>query len=578
MTTDLESFATKDETTIRADFLRSLKNGLILDCGIANPNVYPGSDYYVLGTSLGLEVAPIYANCQVLAGQLMPDTATGTYLARIGTNVGLTARPASGGLGYIVHSVTASSLVPTGAQLTDAAGLRFQVTTGGTYANGAFIPVAAIDTGATTNHAAGDVLSWQSAPPFSAPTVLVANGGITGGTDAEDDETFRARIFARLANPSGGGTWQNIAEASEESHPSVQKGFVYPAAQGPATVQVAVAGFSNWNAANVADASASREVDSTIVTNTITGFVNGTIPEHVYTVITSVVDSATDVAFQLSLPAAPSASPAGPGGGWLDAAPWPNNALAAANFRATVCSVTSNLVFEVIAPTAPAAGASRIAWLSPTTWQLSTGTVLSYTQLSGSAASITYSSGTNTITGLTGIVSLLATAGATITISGAVTGANNGTFPIATTPSGASVTVANASGATDGNNGIIVWSIDAWTVTVDTPFVGIAAGNLVFPQSVQQANYVTAVMSQFGLMGPGEVSSNPTVLQRGFRHPTTSLGWPYSLDATMLRALEDAGTEVLAAAYYYRSQTTPTPAGAGNAPLVLIPQNVAFYP
>lgn len=77
---------------------------------------------------------------------------------------------------------------------------------------------------------------------------------------------------------------------------------------------------------------------------------------------------------------------------------------------------------------------------------------------SGSAATLTYSAGTVTVTGLSGVTD--PAVGQSIVISGAATTLNNGTFTILTAPSSSSVTYANGSGATDVNNGSISWYIE----------------------------------------------------------------------------------------------------------------------
>jgi hypothetical protein len=76
-------------------------------------------------------------------------------------------------------------------------------------------------------------------------------------------------------------------------------------------------------------------------------------------------------------------------------------------------------------------------------------------QLAGTAASIAFASGVNTISGLSGMTAAMV--GTTITIAGAATPANNGVFTITTVVNSSTVTVNNASGATDANNGHIVW-------------------------------------------------------------------------------------------------------------------------
>lgn len=94
--------------------------------------------------------------------------------------------------------------------------------------------------------------------------------------------------------------------------------------------------------------------------------------------------------------------------------------------------------------------------------------------LSGSAASITtFVSSTLTLTGLTGMTASLI--GSRITLSGAASAGNNGSFAIASVISASSITVTNVSGvASDANSGAIVWSV---TDTLKTYFLEITSGN-----------------------------------------------------------------------------------------------------
>jgi len=93
------------------------------------------------------------------------------------------------------------------------------------------------------------------------------------------------------------------------------------------------------------------------------------------------------------------------------------------------------------------------------TWSERQGGTAASSGLSGSAPA---TPGRQNITGLTGMV--LATSfmrgsvGNRLTISGAATGANNGTFMITRVLSATSVEVDNAAGVVDANNGAILWS------------------------------------------------------------------------------------------------------------------------
>lgn len=389
MTVSLLTYYQTTPATIKANILRVIKNGLIAQ-GITNPNVGPNSDYDLVATAISNELAVIQANNVVLADQVMPDTATDSFLDRWLAVLGLGRNPAIGseGLGTPQYSST-STTIPTGAQLTDDAGLRYQVTPGGVYGTAAGlspqVPIEAIDTGTATNHNNGDTLRWVTAPPFCSPYVTVGipggDDGLTGGADSEQgqDEPPRARLLARFANPPGGGNWSQVQEWCVQSSPYVNGACIYPALGGPSTVYAAVFG-APQTIPPFSSTSMSRQLSSTLMSGTVQPYVQGRVPEYAYSSILSTVDQPTDVALILSIPASPAASPPGAGGGWLDGSPWPttNGGIAACS----VTSVLSTTQFTVNAITPPQVFVSHIAWINPSNWTLYTALV---TGVSGSS-------------------------------------------------------------------------------------------------------------------------------------------------------------------------------------------------
>ncbi len=387
----LFTFVQKTNTQIRDDILRTIKNGLIAQ-GVANPNIGPGSDYYISATAFANELAVVQANSVIQADQLMPDTAAGVFLDRWLATFGLARRAAIGSSGVVTITTSVSStLVVQGTQLTDSIGQRYQVTVGGSYgpATTSQVPIAAIDTGKNTNHINGDTLTWVNAPAFTQANVSVGTpglgDGLTGGADSEvgNDEPPRARLFQQLQNPPKGGNAANIALWAAQSNQDVQAAFVYPALLGPGTVFFCVTQAPN-TIAPLSSNSKNRDIPAALVNSTIVPYVLGNIPEHVFCVGATPLNQPTDVAIQLSLPAATTASPAGPGGGWLDGTPWPQSIGGTA--AVSVTSVSSSTIFTVNAATPPTPGVSRIAWLSPLTWTLNLATVTASFGTSGTYA------------------------------------------------------------------------------------------------------------------------------------------------------------------------------------------------
>jgi uncharacterized phage protein gp47/JayE len=499
----LLNFVVKDALTIRDDVLRTIKNGLARR-GV-DANVSHGSDWFVLATALGNELAVVGANAVVKADEQMPDSAEGDGLARIADILGLSKQAAAGSVGFVTIVASATSPIPTGQELLDGNGLRYAVTVGGNYANGESVPIAAVDTGAATNKAEGDILRWKVSPPFCDEKATVGVGGLVNGIDAEDDEALRARVLAVFQNPPGSGNWEHCAELAEESDARVQKTFVHPAALGPSTVRIAVTAAPTLSNKN-------RDVASTVLSGTVTPYVKGKLPEHADITVTTVANTLCDVAFGLSLPEAPTANPPGPGGGWVNGSPWPAPD-GVTTFKCAVTAVASSTEFTVDAITVPNPGVTRIAWLSPVDWKLYTALVTSYSGTSG-----------------------------------------------------------------------------AYVIHIDTPFTGIASGNLIWPQCENATLYCETTLAQFALMGPGEVTSNTSALVRGFRHPIPANGWPMSLAPHLLNALAKAHEEVLSAQFLYRTAPAHSvltgssgalspnvPASISDPPLQFVPKNLAFY-
>jgi uncharacterized phage protein gp47/JayE len=366
MATTIEQLKIKTVAEIRDGMLSDYAN-MLRTRGIANPNVSEGTAEYCDATATAQGIYAASLAIPELANAQMADSAQGDDLIRFAAIYKLALRAAGPSAGPLVLSSTVSGsiAIPGGAGLIDPNGLAYVVVTGGSYASGANIPIASTDTGAATNLIAGTVLRWVSPPPFANTTALVGTGGLTGGIDAEDIEGLRSRVLERLQNPPNGTNWSSIVAATEASSTAVQKAFAYPACNGPSTVHVCAA--RSPTATNKG-----RDIDPTVLAGTVIPAVAAAFPEFIDIKVTGAQNTPTSVSIGLALPLSTKAVPAGPGGGWVDAQPFPY--VDSLGYAGAVL-IDHSSAFTV-ASDLPAAVGSTICWLSTDDWQLRTAKVV----------------------------------------------------------------------------------------------------------------------------------------------------------------------------------------------------------
>lgn len=380
----LKQLSVKDATTIRADMLRTVRNGF-LQRGVEAPQVGPTTDWYITATAVGNELAAIGYNAVLANDAQMPDTAQGNDLIRIAAFLKRAQQGAAGSIGPIILSSSAPSPVPSEAQLTDSLGQKYKVLVGGIYASGAPIIVEAVSLGAATNHPEGDALQWVDGIPYADTKALVGPGGLVNGINAEGIEVLRQRLLAVFQVPPGNENWSEVVELAEASTFRVSKAFAHPAVQGPSTYDISL------TAAPTAT-NKSRVVADVVVTSEVEPFVLGVVSGSHFGTITSVEDIPTDIAIALVIPDAPTASPPGIGGGWLDGTPWPRPD-GVSTFKCVVTAVTDSKTFTVDAVESPVASVSHISWLN----QLN-GTTEAWTIFSAVVTSVTGTAGAWVIT------------------------------------------------------------------------------------------------------------------------------------------------------------------------------------
>jgi len=529
----------QSSSQIKANILRTIRNGIIELQGNPAPNVSDKSDFGIIAQGLANEVGVANNNAVILADDGMPDTATGPSLDRLLAIYGLSRRPASPAFGAVdVIGASADIFVPAGQQLSDPSGNLFKVQVGGTYGlTTTVIPVVSVSTGSTTNDPSGTILTWVKTPAYFAPTVVVdATNPITGGQDAEDDDTARARLLKYLQNPPGSGNAAQIIDLAQASSTDVQTAFVYAADRGPGTYDVTVVAYAEYATAQ----SFSRTIDNFDLNNVITPYILGAMPQYADCYVSTAKSFPFDVSVFLSLPSSPSSIPAGPGGGWLDPSP-----LSVPQYPGTATSSTPAAIYVV--------DGYALSGSDPTVPQNTASQFFVYLAIPPAQGYATTTSGQSTAT-----YSLSYVSPSTFVLYSAQT---------------SNITKATAWGS-------LAAYPNLYNVSLNAPFYrtgsnGPLPGNWVFPTAVNTATYVTNALNYFAAMGPGERTNVAGLIPRALRQPIDPVAYPYRLDTRFLKAIINSGPEVYDATFNIRQPHTRT--GVVGGPLITTSYGGTFW-
>ncbi len=197
--------------------------------------------FYATATQL----ESLYAYCDWALSQSFPQTAVESYLDYHGQLRGLTRDPgvqASGVIRFGGETSRTSDLsVPEGTVCTTAGEVRFVTTQAATLAVGdewVDVSAQAEAIGTAGNVASGTIL-WMTQAPVGILTCTNPYA-FSGGTDGEDDDTFRQRIldsFSRLPNGANSGFYLDEALSFD----GVDGATVIPRKNGVGTVGVVIA-------------------------------------------------------------------------------------------------------------------------------------------------------------------------------------------------------------------------------------------------------------------------------------------------------------------------------------------------
>jgi uncharacterized phage protein gp47/JayE len=169
-----------------------------------------------------------------LVRQLFASTAERVWLIRHGFELGLQPEPASTSMGTATATATPGAVVPIGLQYVRGDAVTYTVVANATAAgNSVSIALEADAPSAAGDTPAGTLLTLVN--PDDAPiglgttcTVDAASDGtgLSGGTDEETTESFRARVLYRKRNPPQGGSIPDYIEWVLAAVPTATAVFV----------------------------------------------------------------------------------------------------------------------------------------------------------------------------------------------------------------------------------------------------------------------------------------------------------------------------------------------------------------
>lgn len=195
--------------------------------------------------AVAAQVYALYVQADWVARQAFPQTAQGEYLDRHAQLRSLERKGAVAAQGVVRFTAgeTAAEdrVIPQGTVCMTVGLVRFETTQEGVISAGeltADVPVRALTEGAAGNVGAGTIVTMAVAP---VGVLSCTNPQpCTGGEEAEDDETLRARVldtFKRLPNGANAAFY----EQSALSFDGVAAAAVVPRPRGTGSVDVVVA-------------------------------------------------------------------------------------------------------------------------------------------------------------------------------------------------------------------------------------------------------------------------------------------------------------------------------------------------
>lgn len=193
----------------------------------------------VLGRAEAGASHELHGHLDWIANQIIIDTAEAEYLERWANVWGIRRKAAEFAIGSVTFTGFHGAVIPSGTLLQRQDGLQVATTAESTIPAGGTVAAAvqAQTAGATGNTTAGVQLSLVQPIAGVQNSATVSAGGLTNGSDTEDDDGLRARLLSRIQAPPSGGSATDYVQWALEV-PGVTRAWCSPQEMGAGTVTV----------------------------------------------------------------------------------------------------------------------------------------------------------------------------------------------------------------------------------------------------------------------------------------------------------------------------------------------------
>ena len=181
----------------------------------------------------------LYLRLDYVAQQMFAASAEGIWLDRHATEYGMARLASTQASGRITVVAAGPASLAAQTILVSTSGQRYRVLAGVSLASGGVLGVVvmAMAAGSAGNLDAGTSLSVVGDGAVGVMTYTVAAGGLTGGTDSENDEGLRARVLFRKRYPPQGGAASDYISWAQEVN-GITRCFIERLWNGPGTIRV----------------------------------------------------------------------------------------------------------------------------------------------------------------------------------------------------------------------------------------------------------------------------------------------------------------------------------------------------